>query len=100
MKKYLQCCIYQANKWKITIFLVFKFSRVIFITPIKVKMLTIVGILIFIIMINFMLSRVWHGNFFITSGQSCKKTLSFITGYDYDDYYRQPNQYYEYSYYD
>ena len=43
-----------------------KLSDVVFILLINVKMLTIVGILIFMSRINFMLSRVEHEKSFIT----------------------------------
>ena len=43
-------------------------SDVVFIMLINVKMPTIVGILTFMSRINFVLSRVEHQNFFITSG--------------------------------
>ena len=49
-------------------FLAFKLSDIVFIMLINVKMPTIVGILTFISIINFMLSWVEHEKSFITSG--------------------------------
>ena len=54
--------------FKIKSFLAFKLSYVVFIMLINVKMPTIVGILTFKSMINFMLSWVEHKKSFITSG--------------------------------
>ena len=58
----------QTEIKKITFFLSFKLSDVVFIMLIIVKMPTIVGILTFMSMINLMLSWVEHGKSFITSG--------------------------------
>ena len=49
-------------------FLAFKLSYVVFIMLINVKMPTLVGILTFMSMINFMLGSVEHEKRFITSG--------------------------------
>ena len=49
-------------------FLAFKLSDVAFILLINVKMATIVAILRFMSMSNFVLSKVEHDKYFITSG--------------------------------
>ena len=56
------------NCWKIPTFLAFKLSDVAFSMLINVKMPTIVGILTFMSMINFVLSWVEHEKSFIASG--------------------------------
>ena len=53
---------------KINTFLAFKLSNDVFIMLINVKIPTIVGILTFISMTHFMLSRAEHENSFIISG--------------------------------
>ena len=52
-------------------FLAFKLSDVVYIMLINVKMPTIVGILTFMSMINFMLSWVEHEKSFIALGPEC-----------------------------
>ena len=63
--------------WKITTFLAFNLTHVAFIMLINVKMPTIVGILTFMSMINFMLSWVEHEKSFITSGPGLLMTDSY-----------------------
>ena len=57
-------CSYKLKCWKIKIFLSFNHSGAVFIMLINVKMPTIVGILKFISMINFMLRWVKHEKFY------------------------------------
>ena len=57
----------------------FKLSDIVFIMLINVKMPTIVGILTFMTMINFMISLVGHEKRFITSGPECHEQIQFKT---------------------
>ena len=63
----------KENIKKISIFSASEKPRILFFPLINVKMPTIVGILTFINMKNFMLSRVEHEKSFITSGQEHRK---------------------------
>ena len=65
------------KNWKIMTFLAFKLSDVIFIMLINFKMPTIVGILTYMSMINFMLSWVEHEKSFITSWPSLAHLLLY-----------------------
>ena len=59
-------------------FLALELSDVVFILPINVKMPTIVGILTFMSMINFMPNLLEHGKSFINSGPSLAKDSSHL----------------------
>ena len=59
-------------------FLALSLSDVVFIMLINVKMLTIVGILTFMSMINFVLSQVVHEKSFITLGPALSSAIVFL----------------------